>query len=64
MQEILFLFIYVDYDDIINYLYIFTFQFYYFELKEKDSIWITRVDSRLKMMTMIDFRQYSVTTKF
>ena len=46
------------------YLYIFMFQFYCFKLKEKDSIWITRVDSRLKMMTMIDFRQYSVTTKF
>ena len=53
MQEILFLFIYVDYDDIINYLYIFTFQFYCFELKEKDSVWITRVDSRLKMMIII-----------
>ena len=64
MQKILFLFIYIDYDDIINYLYIFTFQFYCFKLKEKDSIWITRVDSRLKRMTMIDFRQYSVTTKF
>lgn len=63
MQEILFLFIYVDYDDIINYLYIFTFQFYCFKLKEKDSIWITRVDSE-DDDRMIDFRQYSVTTKF